>query len=131
MVTNPISGVHNRVVLDRIVERGAIFDVRSDEQRFGDGVAVRVSLVCSGPKDAGLSARLPANPNGRLNSDVLKPWTNGMDITHRPSGKWIVDFGFAMDESVAALYEAPFQHVAEHVRPTRQRGRHKRRTCYW
>ena len=75
--------------------------------------------------------RLPANPNGRPNSDVLKPWMNGMDVTRRPSGKWIVDFGFAMDESAAALYEAPFQHVAEHVRPTRQRGRHKRRARYW
>ena len=25
--------------------------------------------------------RLPANPNGRPNADVLKPWANGMDVT--------------------------------------------------
>ena len=25
--------------------------------------------------------RLPANPNGRPNADVLKPWANGMDLT--------------------------------------------------
>ena len=75
--------------------------------------------------------RLPANPNGRPNGDVLKPWMNGMDITRRPSGRWIVDFGFAMDESAAALYEAPFQHVAEHVRSVRHRGRHKARARYW
>ena len=37
--------------------------------------------------------RLPANPNGRTNADVLKPWVNGMDLTRRPAGKWIVDFG--------------------------------------
>ena len=37
--------------------------------------------------------RLPANPNGRTNADVLKPWINGMDLTRRPAGKWIVDFG--------------------------------------
>ena len=38
--------------------------------------------------------QLPANPNGRPNADVLKPWMNGMDVTRRPSGKWIVDFGW-------------------------------------
>ncbi len=31
--------------------------------------------------------RLPANPNGRPNADVLKPWINGMDLTRRPAGK--------------------------------------------
>ena len=31
--------------------------------------------------------RLPANPNGRTNADVLKPWMNGMDLTtRRPDG---------------------------------------------
>ena len=29
--------------------------------------------------------RLPANPNGQPNSDVLRPWVNGMDLTP-PSG---------------------------------------------
>ncbi len=75
--------------------------------------------------------RMPANPNGRLNSDVLKPRMNGMDIMRRPAGKWIVDFGFTINESDAALYESPFAHVAEHVRPARQRGRHKARARYW
>ena len=75
--------------------------------------------------------RLPANPNGRPNTDVLKPWVNGMDLTRRPAGKWIVDFGFAMNEPDAALYEAPFQHVKEHVYPMRQRGRHKARARFW
>ena len=31
--------------------------------------------------------RLPANPNGRTNADVLKPWINGMDVTRRPADK--------------------------------------------
>ena len=34
--------------------------------------------------------RLLANPNGRTNADVLKPWVNGMDLTRRPAGKWVV-----------------------------------------
>ena len=32
--------------------------------------------------------REPANPNGRPNSDVLKPWMNGMAVTRRPADKW-------------------------------------------
>ncbi len=37
--------------------------------------------------------QLPLNPNGRPNSDVLKPWRNAMDVTRRSADKWIIDFG--------------------------------------
>ena len=76
--------------------------------------------------------RLPANPNGRPNSDVLRPWVNGMDLTRRPSGKWIVDFGSIMERPQAALYEMPFRHVMERVKPARQRNRNKKvRELWW
>ena len=74
---------------------------------------------------------LPANPNGRPNADVLKPWINGMDVTRRPLGKWIVDFGWRMSETEAALYEAPFRHVKEHVHPMRQQNRREAYRWYW
>ena len=81
-----------------------------------------------GPFDvAGDQARewlqLPANPNGRTNADVLKPWVNGMDLTRRPAGKWIVDFGWTMSVGAAALYEEPFRWVQEHVYPLREHNR--------
>ena len=63
---------------------------------------------------------LPANPNERPNADVLRPWANGMDLTRRPAGKWIVDFGWNMSEADAALYEEPFRHARENVYPMRQ-----------
>ncbi|MCY4555270.1 MAG: class I SAM-dependent DNA methyltransferase [Chloroflexi bacterium] len=69
--------------------------------------------------------RLPTNPNGRTNADVLKPWVNGMDLTRRPAGKWIVDFGWTMSAADAALYEEPFRWVQEHVHPLRQKNRRK------
>ena len=75
--------------------------------------------------------RLPANPNGRPNADVLKPWMNGMDVTRRPAGKWVVDFGWRMSKGEAALYEEPFRHVKERVRPMLQRGHHKARARSW
>ncbi len=67
--------------------------------------------------------RRPANPNGRPNADVLKPRFVGMDLVRRSSDQWIVDFGSSMTEAEAALYEAPFAHVAEHVKPARATNR--------
>ena len=75
--------------------------------------------------------RLPANPNDRANADVLKPWVNGMDLTRRPAGKWIVDFGWTMSEGAAALYEEPFRWVKEHVLPMRQQNRRAAYREYW
>ena len=68
--------------------------------------------------DGGLARdwlKLPINPNGKRNGDVLRPWSNGMDVTQRPSGQWIVDFGTDMHEIDAALYEAPFSHLREAI----------------
>ncbi len=59
------------------------------------------------------------NPNGRPNSDALRPWVNGMDITRRPRNIWIVDFAPGTARAAAARYEAPFAHIDEHVRPMR------------
>ena len=75
--------------------------------------------------------RLPANPNGRSNADVLKPWINGMDLTRRPKGKWIIDFGWTMSEGDAALYEAPFRWAQDRVYPMRQRNRREAYRRHW
>ena len=74
---------------------------------------------------------LPANPNGRTNADVLKPWANGMDVTRRSAGKWVIDFGVQTGESEAALYQEPFEWVAEHVRPRRLENRRDSYRKYW
>ena len=75
--------------------------------------------------------KLPANPNGRTNADVLKPWINGMDVTKRSSGKWIVDFGWTMSAADAALFEEPFRWVQERVYPMRKTNRRKAYREYW
>lgn len=74
--------------------------------------------------------RLPSNPNGRPNSDVVRPWLNGSGITDRNPDKWIVDFG-EMSEASAALYEAPFEYVRQHVKPMRDKNRRQRRRTAW
>ena len=71
------------------------------------------------------------NPNGRPNSDVLKPWINGQDIAKRPSDTWIIDFGVDMSLQVASLYERPFEHVLLHVKPERDKNNDRGRRENW
>ncbi len=55
------------------------------------------------------------NPNNKPNSEVVKPWSNGMDITRRSSDTWIVDFGVSMTEAAASLFELPFEYASQNV----------------
>jgi len=64
----------------------------------------------------------PPNPNGKENTEVIKPWINGLDVTRRPRDMFIIDFGVGMPEQEAALYEAPFEYLTEHVQPERAKN---------
>ncbi len=75
----------------------------------------------SGPEARSL-LEMP-NPHGKSNREVVRPWVNGLDITRRPRGMWIVDFGTEMTLEEAALYEAPFEYVRVHVKPVREASR--------
>jgi type II restriction/modification system DNA methylase subunit YeeA len=66
---------------------------------------------------------LPLNPNGRPNSDVLHPYYNGIDLTRRPRGVWIIDFGVGTPLEQASLYEVPFEYVLSQVKPKRMEQR--------
>lgn len=71
------------------------------------------------------------NPNGRPNSDVLRPWINGLDLTRRPRDMWIIDFGWVMDEPAAASYEAPFEFAYATVRPERVKNQREEYRQFW
>lgn len=60
------------------------------------------------------------NPHGKSNRDTVRPWVNGLDITGRHRGMYIIDFGTHMPMQDAALYEAPFEYVRQHVEPKRR-----------
>jgi type II restriction/modification system DNA methylase subunit YeeA len=81
-------------------QKGGAFDISED--------IARTMLTASG------------NPNGRSNSDVVKPWVNGSDVAGRPSGKWIVFFGTNMSMQEASLYEQPFEYVRRNVKGSRE-----------
>ncbi|MFL6290609.1 MAG: class I SAM-dependent DNA methyltransferase [Thermoanaerobaculia bacterium] len=71
------------------------------------------------------------NPHGRPNSDVLRPFRNGSDLVRLNSNRWIIDFGSETSEAKAALYQAPFEHLVEHVKESRLRNNEPRRAKLW
>ena len=54
----------------------------------------------------------PANPNGRTNKEVLKPYWNGDDLTGRPRDMWFIDLPLRLSKADAALFASPFNHLA-------------------
>ena len=56
--------------------------------------------------------KLPLNPNGRPNADVLRPWMNGMDVTRRPADMWFIDFGWTDERSGSRCCSSRRSHIA-------------------
>lgn len=71
------------------------------------------------------------NPHGRPNSDVIVPWINGLDVTRRPRGMFILDFGAKMSEGDTSLFEAPFDYLKEKVYPARVKSRSTVKSWWW
>jgi type II restriction/modification system DNA methylase subunit YeeA len=72
------------------------------------------------------------NPNGRPNSDVVKPWMNATDIAQRSRSMWAVDFGVNMPLEDAAEYQKPFEYVRANVKPMRDTVRRRKyREVWW
>jgi type II restriction/modification system DNA methylase subunit YeeA len=70
------------------------------------------------------------NPNGKPNSDVLRPIYNGSDITRRWAGHWVIDFA-DVDLATAADYLQPFAWVEAEVKPVRAKNNEARRVNKW
>ncbi len=73
---------------------------------------------------------MPLNVNGQPNSDVVVPVVSAVDIVRRSRSLWTIDFGL-MSESDAALYEAPFEYVHQHVHPIRSKNRRESYRLRW
>lgn len=131
---------------DRTLDGAPVLRINADLTSGVDLTAARrlpenrgvsyIADVKAGPFDVDpdTAARLLAapNPDGRSNSDVVVPWVNARDITDRPRGWYIIDFGLNMPEAEAALYEAPFEHVRAHVKPLRDTvNRARYREKWW
>nr|WP_269060118.1 DNA methyltransferase [Citromicrobium bathyomarinum] len=73
----------------------------------------------------------PSNPDGSFNRDVVRPWTNGQDITRRSSDQWIIAFADDATETTASLYERPWTIAAERVKPFRAKRDNEALNKYW
>jgi type II restriction/modification system DNA methylase subunit YeeA len=98
---------------------GASFQGASKKAKFEIDATIARGWLC-----------LP-NPQGRPNSDVLKPWANGFELSRRPQEQWIIDYGTTMSEAEAALYEAPFEYVVAHVKSERSKNNRETYRKYW
>jgi type II restriction/modification system DNA methylase subunit YeeA len=64
------------------------------------------------------------NPNGKLNSDVVRPVVNAKDLAGVPRRMWTIDFA-TMPMAEAAQYHEPFEYVKKHVLPIRLKSGQK------
>jgi hypothetical protein len=71
------------------------------------------------PEDLARSWLPMRNPNGLPNSEVVRPWANGLELTRDPQHVWIVDFPPDMLFNDAICYEAPFEYIRKLVQPLR------------
>lgn len=139
----PIFGVERKNRLD-----GADVATIHPDLTTGDGVnltqakqlAENTAICFQGPEKNGafdIDGKLARewlkhpNPNNQPNSEIVKPRYNGLDLARRYGDGWIIDYGTSISEADASLYEAPFAHVIEHVKPERDKNKDKNRKTYW
>ena len=125
---------------DAALEVFSNLTARSDDLTGAARLSTNVNVAFQGPVAVGHfdltpefareMLRAPTNPNGRSNTDVLRPWLNAVDVVRRSAGKWIVDFG-EMKMTDAALYEVPFEYVLKEVKPEREQNRDSQRREKW
>ncbi len=89
------------------------------------------AIIKRGPFDMDRSLAMSMIDADSKNQDVLKPIANGMDVTRRPRGQWIVDFGVDTPIEVARQYVLPFKYVEDNVKPMRQKTKQAHSRDYW
>ncbi len=109
-VTTANSLAENKGVSFKGAEKGGAFDLAGEIARFW---------------------LTQPNPNGKPNSQVVKPCWNGMDLVRRPRDTWVVDFGVNILEADAELYELPFAHILATVKSARANNREERTGNKW
>jgi len=128
----PVSSIHPDLTAGRASGLGDLTQAKKLAENAGTaylGIQKTGPFEISG--ELGRSWLTQPNPHGRPNSLVVRPWSNGIDITRRNQDNWIIDFGTDLPEQEASLFELPFAHALQHVRPTRVGKREKRTNEMW
>jgi hypothetical protein len=123
----PVSAIHSDLTAGVDVTQARRLAANADMAFMGDTKGGPFDI----PEALALEMLRQPNPNGRPNSDVVVPWINGLDVTRRHRRMWIIDFGTDAIEEQAALYEAPFEYVKQHVLPMRQTNKRETYKQRW
>ncbi|QPH54934.1 class I SAM-dependent DNA methyltransferase [Pontivivens ytuae] len=76
--------------------------------------------------------KAPKNPNGRPNSDVIRRYVTGNDLTkQRPAERWVIDFEADRTADEASFYEGPFERILSEVKRGRDTNSRKSRRENW
>ena len=94
-----------------------------------------IGAAIHGPFDlapeTAISFLVTPNVHGRPNSDIVRPWANGLTITKRERDLWIIDVPPNFDLERAAYYEKPFEYLRGTVLPVREQNRRPMRRNNW
>jgi hypothetical protein len=129
----------------RVLDGHAVAKINSNLTAHSDvtkasTLASNLNIAFSGTKKSGnfdvddKIARawlLAPNPNGRPNSDLLRPWLNGSAIVKRMPPRWIIDTRTDLTHDQFALYEGPYLHAACYVKPQRDKNKRAHRRLNW
>ncbi len=83
------------------------------------------------PEELALDWLSRPNPHREPNSMLLRPWINGTAIVQRVANQWIIDTGVGSNLETICLFEEPFRHILEHVKPARDRNKREFRREHW
>lgn len=133
--TDPIRSLNGQAVNQINADLSFATDITSALPLEENGNLCFLGMMKGGPFDidnafAQSLLQKPRNPNGRFNSDVVKPRLGGQDITGRARDGWVIDF-VEMTQEEASLYEAPFEYVYNVVKPVRDKSRDPRMHTKW
>lgn len=82
--------------------------------------------------DVAIGLLLEVNPDGRPNSDVVRPFRNGHDLVRvNNPNRWIIDFGREDVKERVALHEAPFEYIVRNVKKKREKNNDPWRSKFW
>ena len=130
-----VSAIYPDLTAGGVPEAVGIADLTKARRLPENGTSSFSGIQKTGPfeitGDVARSWLMLPNPTSRGNADVVKPWSNGLDVTRRNRDMWIIDYGVNTSETAAALYEAPFEYAKQHVKPTRVGKREARTNEMW
>jgi hypothetical protein len=119
--------------------------INSNLTHFADHTSCRrlgenLNLWCYGsqqkakfdiPPQLAIALLVAPNPTDLPNSDVVKPSLNGIQVLRETHESYVIDFGEENRLGQAALYEKPFEYVAQTVHPGRRTHREKCQREFW